>query len=367
MKKQIYIAFAILMVLGFVGSALAFWPFTENAVNGDAITGYANLDVSLDMSNTNICIDSDEGVKLFIPGTVLQMPSTIKKDSCVGKKTSIVLSDGKKIEGTTMIREYYCNGDVVTFADYDKNSPISADGTVKLGDGLCVISKDDSTKGLAYWRTASKVCHVLPNNKGVVDQNGKKWMNGCGAGNKNKVLITYSCNPTTNEVVPNEKDCSTADGFGACNNEKKSCGKSCLDSDPNNDKNTPGMVTFDGKTYLDQCNLNNKNQIRQFKCVKGEKQTVMNGDSQWVSCGTNRECILGAEGAYCKDKYASVNDKERLDNLYEQVNGLLDRIERLECQLNPPTVSTDSCCTILTDLAICQQVTEPETSSEGTA
>ena len=342
MKKQIYIAFAIFIVLGLASSVLAFWPFTGKAITGDVVNE------GTEYPNSDGCIDSDGGVKIYESGYISTGPKSSKLDSCMGGNTFIYdQTTGRRINGKKSIREYYCFEGKATPADYNKDSPINESGEL-LGKGICILDRD----GTAYWRSEINFCKLLKNNTGVATQDGKK-LNKCD-GNS---LITYTCNG--NEFVETPINCTTQDSFGKCDNKKKSCVGICIDtdSDSDNNKDVSGKVVTNMKISLDQCNKQNT-KIRQFKCVNGFSRVVMSGDSEWISCGTNRECISDPQGAYCMDKYASIEDKTKLDNLYKQVNdpdGLLDRIEKLECQLNPPTESTDVCCIILTDLPICQQ------------
>ncbi len=334
MKKQIYIALAILIVLGFAGSVLAFWPFTGKVISGNVVDGTA-------MNNApQTCMDSDDGIFALVPGSVTDVAkSKIYKDSCSGSNVKTFYdSNNNPVNGKVAIIEYYC----------DSNGKVQSQKmtSAELGGGACILSTDADTSGLAYWKTKEKKCIVDPLGFGVIDENGKKWYNGCGTGADKDKLITYTCDGAN--VVPTPYDC-TANGYKKCNIVKKACTGKCEDNDAANDKNTSGIVTTYEKFvnaqnetftfYPDRCTADKKS-VKQFKC-DANKNAVSAGV---VSCGTGKKCLDNMiTGAKCipQDKAPTID--ERVVDLENNVENLLRRVANLECNANPEDPSAECC------------------------
>lgn len=315
MRKLILLLVISVLALSLVS---AFWPFT-----GYDIAETDSIDTATDnvqQANTVTCIDTDGGVSSSIAGTVINiLKGKFLYDSCSGSSVYFYDSDGKKVRGKSRLIELYC-----TPEDVEKTTFTSE----TLGEGACV--KDGKS---AKWVLKNQVCKELQAGNGVIDQNGKVYKNRC---NENK-FVTYSCGSDgTVETV--ERDCTTSDGFGKCT--ANGCTGVCDDSDSEDDKNVAGIVTFNGVEYKDTCNSANTG-VLQYKCVKGIVKKVGDGS---VSCGKNRECVLGENGAgYCKDKYAGAETIETLNRrilaLQALITSLTERIDALENPSQNPGTS----------------------------
>jgi hypothetical protein len=222
----------------------------------------------------------------------------------------------------------------------NKDSDVSGGG--KLGKGVCILSTEADTKGMAYWRTEVKFCKPLAKNAGVMTQDGKK-VNGCQPTNK---LVVYSCDG--DNMVETPKDC-VAEGYVACDATLKACVK-CTETDSANNKDIGGIVTVTSlnvslapsvKTYNDKC-LMGRNSVKQYKCIKNNAVVVAE-----AACGSNKECImLDSDGDHCNLKDTVKSVEQRVDTLESLINGvngqdgLIVKIEKLQCQLTP----TVECC-----------------------
>ncbi len=334
------------MVLGLISNVLAFWPFTGNAITGKAITGNAVLD-NTEMPNTPfVCTDMDGGVYSNAASYVIDAGFKKHRDLCSGSDVKAFLdSSGNRVNGKSKITEYYCesNGTLgsVIFTSNE------------LGEGACVVNpKNKLCPNCAYWKTKNKFCKTIPF-IGWVDENGKVWKPGCGEeGNKDKLILTYACE-NNNIIIGTSYDC-VANGYLKCD-DKKASGKDacikCTDTDASDNKNVGGIVTvekynLDGSTssmpFQDTC-TKDKKKVIQYKC-KADGTSVKLKE---VACGSSRVCITDVTGAYCADKAGSLLDvNTRLTNLEIAVSNLQTSLTMLQCQINPPSSNTDSCCNI---------------------
>lgn len=109
----------------------------------------------------------------------------------------------------------------------------------------------------------------------------------------------------------------------------------CTDNDDKEDKNIPGIVTFNNGTeisFSDKCSADKKSVI-QYKCDQRKQAVVAKvANKEAVACGENRECAISSNGAaYCKDKYAPI---EIIGETNSSLTELNERVAALEQTLN---------------------------------
>jgi hypothetical protein len=340
MKKQIYIAFAILIVLGFAGSVLAFWPFTGKVITGYAADGTAMSD------SPQTCMDSDGGIFALIPGSVTDVvKNKIYIDSCSGSNiASFKDVHNNDVKGKSAIIEYYCDADgKVQSRKMTSN---------ELGAGACILSTDSSTKGKAFWKTKEEFCKAIWG--GAFDENGNTWVPGCGKdSDKDNLISSYTCDTNNNAVPASLFDCKKEGYLGGCeekdnkiSDSKDACVGKCVDTDSDNNKDNGGIVTVytktltdvKEKTYADRCSADKKS-IKQYKC--NAVGSII--DLGFASCGANKECVNDATGAYCKNKNTVNSINDRVTTLEGLVVSLSQRVAKLECKANP-NEPTNECC-----------------------
>ena len=95
MKKEIYIAFAIIMVLGLVSSVLAFWPFTGKAVTtGNAVATIKDCKELMDKD-----ADTKGGVKTVQGIAYSSSADNHYWDKCKGDPITYLIADSTSSSG----------------------------------------------------------------------------------------------------------------------------------------------------------------------------------------------------------------------------------------------------------------------------
>lgn len=314
-KNTIFVSLILAGILVFsISSVSAFWPFSSNTITGNVINGE-------EIENTRLCFDSDGGVKTDTAGYVesrkLFRNLVNTGDACSGTR-SYKYIDGKRTLVYSAIKESYCNEDQQVFETFTSED---------LGEGYCISEtvKDEAGRNVrsAKWMEESPSCTSVTN--GVMDQNGKKYLNGCfdsennakrsGAGLAYK---QFSCNED-----------------GTINTEENICGSLCnpngcagvcsADTDSENLADQPGQLEFSGEIKRDTCRGNT---VVQYACNSDNTLKTIAP----VNCGVGKECTLDSLGnAYCREKIAG---SETITSLSFEVSSLSDNLSEAKEKIN---------------------------------
>jgi len=293
-NKYIVTTIIITLILG-ISVVSAFWPFSK----GSDLTGKVVDEIAF--NNSDSCTDSDNGVYSKIPGVVKKIRSSLifsntyhRADVCSKNKVIEYYCDKGKIKRTTIRCIAGC-----------ENENLTIDGEEFIV-GYCISPEPSCTE-------------IKP---GIVrDETGKIYKSGCGKGEEKNIYIRYSCEG--NEVREVREDCSELGEFGKCTSI--GCVGACNDTDPENNKDIPGIVIADGSSYPDKC-VRDDEAVKQYKCVKGRVVSLNS-----VRCGVDRVCVVDeTTGAgHCKNK-EEANETITLEGLKRIVQNLQDRVEALE-------------------------------------
>lgn len=313
--------FFIFFIFTLLAVSLVSASWFSNLFNGGITGNVIDDNTVLPDSANPYCADTDLGVKATEAGVVFVRGRVSNYlDKCSGKAVAFTTSAGV-VRGYSQIVETYCQNGKKT---QTMNSS-------QLGRGYCK-SETINVEGTPYlsakWVSVLSTCVVVAG--GVKDENGKIYRTGC-LGNS---FRTYTCNVSA--VQYSDENCSTSDGFGKCT--AVGCTGRCTAaaSDPGNNKDVGGVVTFNGKLNPDTCSPDRKS-VRQYKCSQGRLVIIPTGKHGpgWTSCGANRECIENnVTGSYCREKYAGAATLESLQtkvtDLQSQIDALTARIDALE-------------------------------------
>jgi hypothetical protein len=273
MKKKYFIAVLLVFSLLSISIVSSSWPFTGKVSDGTS------------RDDSNLCEDSDGGIYSERPGIVTYRratgPDKESKDKC--------LSDNK-------LREYFCK---------------KSNGKKSRKTITCEFGCEGNENGVGSCITPLPSCEETED--GAINEKEIKFMNRCSENS----YLSYSCDGA--EIIESETECPNR-----CSNSERGCIGTCsAEIDPENDPDTPGSVTVDGKLILDKCN--NRGRVKQYTCENSKLKEVGS-----IDCGANRECVSGESGAYCRD---IIEGTKTITELSAQITSLQELLEMLTSRI----------------------------------
>jgi len=296
MKKQIYIAFAILMVLGLIGGVFAFWPFT-GFVAKTPTTVASNI-----VANVNDCVEKisgDNNGVFTVAGVTFSLDSDQKyyPDVCAGASKTFYQENPANpngwdnFRGRTQIVERFCNS----------KKQIQVKFKTLKGNEICrnqLVSAGDYNGSDAFSAKVVTVQHACINTElgTYMNEYGIVKENQCLSAKKYK---KFSCNADRTikeETITCNNNCDRRLGCDICTTD-----------DSKNDLTVPGTVRVrkaDGNFTYCKDELTANGQIKQCKCTSDGKSVKLVAQK----CPANSEGTVNADGvAYCAKFTMTIN------------------------------------------------------------